>query len=347
MRTWPTMLACLAGVVLPGVARAASNQAATATCATAADCRTTLGLGTAATLNTGTGAGQVVVLDGSAALPAVSGAALTNVPAASYSPASSTVWAGTDPATSNAAADRLAALVGNVPNSLSVPSVTGTVVYFFLPNGIGYELVTSWPDANGGGITATSSVGLERYESRGQVSHVRFAANTSINLGSSMGRPANWTASALFQLDDLSGLEAVFASAPSSGASVNSAGFMIADGGGVYYTFGNGTNYSDGTTAYTLTARKWHVVTVRYTAGDTDCDVWVDGTVRAPTPATTAASASTGGTAYQWHVGAMGERTAAWRMNGRVAAAILYSTALTDGDVGTLNTWMKGLGGVQ
>lgn len=41
--------------------------------------RTTLGLGTAAVANTGTSAGNVVVLDGSARLPAVDGSQLTNI----------------------------------------------------------------------------------------------------------------------------------------------------------------------------------------------------------------------------------------------------------------------------
>jgi hypothetical protein len=42
--------------------------------------RSTLGLGTAAVANTGTSAGNVVVLDGSARLPAVDGSQLTNLP---------------------------------------------------------------------------------------------------------------------------------------------------------------------------------------------------------------------------------------------------------------------------
>lgn len=50
--------------------------------------RTTLGLGTAATANTGTSAGNVVVLDGSAKLPAVDGSQLTNLPSAGGSFAS-------------------------------------------------------------------------------------------------------------------------------------------------------------------------------------------------------------------------------------------------------------------
>lgn len=47
--------------------------------ADAATARTTLGLGTASTVNTGTSAGNIVVLDGSAKLPAVDGSQLTNV----------------------------------------------------------------------------------------------------------------------------------------------------------------------------------------------------------------------------------------------------------------------------
>lgn len=49
--------------------------------AAASNARTTLGLGTAATHDVGTSAGQVVELDGSARLPAVDGSQLTNLPA--------------------------------------------------------------------------------------------------------------------------------------------------------------------------------------------------------------------------------------------------------------------------
>ena len=46
--------------------------------------RTTLGLGTAATVNTGTGAGNAVILDGSARLPAVDGSQLTGLAISSW-----------------------------------------------------------------------------------------------------------------------------------------------------------------------------------------------------------------------------------------------------------------------
>ena len=49
---------------------------------TAGTARTSLGLGTAAVLNTGTSAGNAIVLDGSARLPGVDGAQVTNLPSA-------------------------------------------------------------------------------------------------------------------------------------------------------------------------------------------------------------------------------------------------------------------------
>ena len=49
---------------------------------TAGTARTSMGLGTAAVLNTGTSAGNAIVLDGSARLPAVDGSQLTNLPSA-------------------------------------------------------------------------------------------------------------------------------------------------------------------------------------------------------------------------------------------------------------------------
>lgn len=51
--------------------------------ASASAARTTLGLGTAAVVNTGTSAGNAVILDGGAKLPAVDGSQLTNLPTGS------------------------------------------------------------------------------------------------------------------------------------------------------------------------------------------------------------------------------------------------------------------------
>ncbi len=61
----------------------------------ASTARTNLQLGTAATQNVGTSAGNVVRLDGSAKLPAVDGSALTNLPASGESNTASNVGTGT------------------------------------------------------------------------------------------------------------------------------------------------------------------------------------------------------------------------------------------------------------
>lgn len=66
--------------------------------ASASAARTTLGLGTAATLNVGTSANNVVQLNGSAQLPAVSGALLTNLPSSAF-PATTPLLFGAAPPT--------------------------------------------------------------------------------------------------------------------------------------------------------------------------------------------------------------------------------------------------------
>jgi hypothetical protein len=69
--------------------------------ATPGDARTNLGLGTAATQNTGTAANNVVQLDGTGALPAVSGASLTNLNASNVSSGTLAVTRGGTGATSS------------------------------------------------------------------------------------------------------------------------------------------------------------------------------------------------------------------------------------------------------
>ena len=65
--------------------------------ATAGDMRTTLGLGSAATLTAGTSAGNVVTLDGTGKLPAVDGSALTGISSSPYAADSwDAVWEAAD-----------------------------------------------------------------------------------------------------------------------------------------------------------------------------------------------------------------------------------------------------------
>lgn len=103
-----------------------------ASAADAAAARTALALGTSATLNVGTSANNVVQLNGSAQLPAVSGALLTNLPAGSAAGSttqvqynSDGVFAGDAGMTYNAATDRLTVAGGLVSPGMR-PASNGT-----------------------------------------------------------------------------------------------------------------------------------------------------------------------------------------------------------------------------
>lgn len=95
--------------------------------------RSNLGLGTAATLNTGTGAGNIVVLDGSAKLPAVDGSLLTSV-----SPYAADTWTYT---WSPSDGDPIAANGWTAVQSATTASTTvdGVACYSITPSGASGE----------------------------------------------------------------------------------------------------------------------------------------------------------------------------------------------------------------
>jgi len=103
--------------------------------ADAATARTTLGLGTAAVLNVGTGANNVVQLDGSARLPAVDGSQLTGISGGSVAGSNtqviynaSGVYAGHSGMTYSSANSRLTVAGGIIAGDWSPPSDSTTAV---------------------------------------------------------------------------------------------------------------------------------------------------------------------------------------------------------------------------
>ena len=105
-----------------------------ASAADAAAARTALALGTAATLNVGTGANNVVQLDGSSRLPAVDGSQLTGVTVAAAGSTTQViynnagVYAGHSGMTYNSANSRLTVAGGMIAGDWSPPSDSTTAV---------------------------------------------------------------------------------------------------------------------------------------------------------------------------------------------------------------------------
>ena len=114
--------------------------------ANAATARTTLGLGTAAVLNVGTGANNVVQLDGSSRLPAVDGSQLTGITVAAAGSNTqviynaSGVYAGDAGLTYNASTDRLTVTGGLVAPSMRPSSDSTSALQ--LQNAAGTSVVT-------------------------------------------------------------------------------------------------------------------------------------------------------------------------------------------------------------
>lgn len=120
-----------------------------ASAADAAAARTALALGTAATLNVGTSANNVVQLDGTGKLPAVDGSQLTGISGGSGSPGGSTTqvqynnagaFAGDAGLTYNASTDRLTVAGGLVAPSMRPASDSTTALQ--LQNAAGTAVVT-------------------------------------------------------------------------------------------------------------------------------------------------------------------------------------------------------------
>ena len=255
----------------------------------AADARTSLGLGTSATLDVGTSASNVVQLDGSARLPAVDGSQLTNLPASSdcISPSVTPtyVW---NPASFDAA--------GSFINQ-------GTIATIRVQGGCGFGM---W-DTNGGTDYATID-------------------------SATFGRPASWTGLFAYQSQNNSNSHWVMGSGSSTNPSFLAT--VRNDGTGkIGVYFGDGTNWALSTTTSTFTEGQWYVIAFRYTSGDSDVDIWINGTQDTTTDTGSGTLPTTsGGTAYDFSIGRQGTY-AGDTAEANVGPVYWWSSALTDPQV--------------
>lgn len=262
--------------------------------------RTNLGLGTAAVLNVGTGANNIVQLDGSGALPAVDGSALTGLPGASA--------------------------VGTLSGWTVAPTYSVDLGYDW-----GYDLGFFRADADTPGLNMRKGRGVGAFLGSSNFK-IQTAAVGDVT------RSASYTIMTAFRAASTGSNYGICAKGDGAGGAVNAWGWIRLNSGGVIQSnFGDGTLYSTSTVntgggGTTIAADEWRVVAIRYSAGDGDVDIWIDGAAQPTTVGGTGATAAIGGSDYDFAVGGLGEYgSQTWY--GDIAGVWIWNSALTDQQV--------------
>lgn len=166
-----------------------------ASAADAAAARTALALGTAAVLNVGTGANQIVQLDGSARLPAVDGSQLTGISGGSVAGSNTQVIIndggafGADAGLTYAKAADALTVAGYVVTPAIRPAVDGTSAFQVRTAG-GTSVMTVDTTSGEVSLTGTSGAltnnagGLSQYYTAGLVRQTLFSSNGWYRFGS-------------------------------------------------------------------------------------------------------------------------------------------------------------------
>lgn len=161
----------------------------------------------------------------------------------------------------------------------------------------------------------------------------RFNGATKYDLGTDLGFPLNYTFIMAIRFDLLAAMY-VQASGPTGGANDDVwGGLGLESTGALTYYFGDNTSGSYGsTTSNPITAKTWHVITMRYTAGQTAPLIRVDGADVATTPGSTAASAAGGNGTSTFRIGHLGAYTAGSNMTSLLGDWYFWNSALGDAD---------------
>jgi len=171
----------------------------------------------------------------------------------------------------------------------------------------------------------------------------RYNGSAFQSIGTQLGKPANYTISAVVKWDDAAVRECAFGSFNSGGSTDESWGTCIASQSSkpsksIYSTLGDSTNLADSYTALdTLTNATYHIITLRYTSGDSKVDIWVDGVSKSTTDSGTATSCS--GTYYEFALGRAGAVAGAIELTGNIAELALYDASLSAGQISNLEDY--------
>lgn len=286
---WNTLGACVGASEVP-----VCTGAGTYAYQDAATFRGTVGLGSAAVEDVGTGASNVVQLDGSSRLPAVDGSQLTNLPAAS-------VTTCIEPAVT--------------PDYVWDPSALDAQDW------IAQGRVPTF--AIGGG-----RCGVGMWDTNGSTDYFQLAAAT-------WGAPASWTVVLAYQLQNSANDHWILGAAQAPYGNDDLSGALRYTGsGGIRVYHGNPTTgaFSHDSVASAVTQDEWIIIAYRYSDGDTDHDIWLDGVKQTPSNTTSGSPTSAGATTRAFSIGRAGTYTGD-TAEANIGAVYMWQSALTDGQV--------------
>lgn len=172
---------------------------------------------------------------------------------------------------------------------------------------------------------------------------VRFdGADDYMDVGTVLGKPANYTIFAVMQTVDVSVAAFPFASASSSGSAKDtwgSAEIKAVANGDTAYEFGDGTNYGFGATAGGVMANAtWCCRVSKYTNGQAAETIRINGVDKSTSPSGTATSI--GGTPYKWTLGRFGEYNN-YYWGGDFAEVLIYTSALTGPQIAQVESYLS------
>lgn len=171
----------------------------------------------------------------------------------------------------------------------------------------------------------------------------RYNGSAHQSLGTLLGKPANYTISAVVKADDAATRQTAFASFNSGGEGITSWGVLILSqtakpSKSVYTSFGNGTVFRDSTTPIdTFVNGTYHLVTLRYTSGDGFTEVFVDGVLQ--TTIETGTSTSCAGTAFEFALGRAGAVPSVIQLTGNIASLTQYDQSISNADKAALENY--------
>lgn len=164
-------------------------------------------------------------------------------------------------------------------------------------------------------------------------------------VGTGLGWPASYTIIAVVRFDSIATPSWIFGSAPSGGLNQDIWGGLHARGGGeLRYVFGNGTQFSQGDTPPgSVSIGPWYVLTLRYTTGSNQSEVWINGVAQIITPVSTSASAAGGDGVSPFVFGRVG-LVSTNPVQGTFCAVYAWTSSISDADRSAVETaWVNGL----